>query len=240
MYMYIYIICTYCTHVHEDALLVAPAQLIGAWYWLKHILHIGWLFDIRTSRPEGCLWPRELWFNIHVHQKLAMQQWNGNGVLPVWASAMARVMALLEMALFLWLVSDTSSSLGREGEGFPLPPMLVKAAAWLLKRAVQTSQPVQEGRRRKEGRGRRKMMFNIIYIHCMLTCERSEMFTYSICQHVDRRRIKATTPKKTTLLFPKRKRRPASCGIQIHDILCTRRVLYQLSHRGSSLMNRVL
>ena len=36
--------------------------------------------------------------------------------------AMARVMALLEMALFLWLVSDTSSSL--------------EAAAWFLKRAA--------------------------------------------------------------------------------------------------------
>ena len=30
---------------------------------------------------------------------------------------MVRVMALLEMALFLWLVSDASSSLGREGGG---------------------------------------------------------------------------------------------------------------------------
>ena len=49
---------------------------------------------------------------------------------------MARVMALLEMALFLWLVSNISSSLGREGEGFPPPPMLVKAAAWLLKQTA--------------------------------------------------------------------------------------------------------
>ena len=51
---------------------------------------------------------------------------------------MAHVMTLLEMALFLWLVSDTSSSLGREGGGggFPPLPMLVKADAWFLKRAV--------------------------------------------------------------------------------------------------------
>jgi hypothetical protein len=47
---------------------------------------------------------------------------------------MARVIALLEIALFLWLVSDISSSLGRLGEGLPLallplPPP--KAAAWL-------------------------------------------------------------------------------------------------------------
>ena len=77
------------------------------------------------------------------------------GVLPVWASAMARVMALLEMALFLWLVSDTSSSLGREGEGFPPPPMLIKAAAWFLKQAAAwENTSACEGRERGREGGR--------------------------------------------------------------------------------------
>lgn len=51
--------------------------------------------------------------------------------LPALASAMALLMALLEMALFLLFASDASSS-----EGCLLEPMALSAAAWFLKRAA--------------------------------------------------------------------------------------------------------
>ena len=47
------------------------------------------------------------------------------------------------------------------------------------------------------------------------------------------RQGKATTPKDNSF-FPKRKRRAASGRIQPCDILCTKQMLYQLSHQGSS------
>ena len=46
---------------------------------------------------------------------------------------------------------------------------------------------------------------------------------------IETRQSKATTPEDNSI-FPKRKRRAASGGIQTRDVLRTRQTLYQLSH----------
>ena len=50
---------------------------------------------------------------------------------------------------------------------------------------------------------------------------------------IETRQSKATTPEDN-LCFLKRKRRAASGGVRTCDILRTRQMLYQLSHRGNS------
>ena len=61
-------------------------------------------------------------------------------------------------------------------------------------------------------------------------------FMYCTCTCIISYRDKANASNNTrrqSFFFPKRKRRAASGGTRTHDVLRSRQMLYQLSHRGS-------
>ena len=64
-----------------------------------------------------------------------------------------------------------------------------------------------------------------VHVQCTRTCT---------CIISYRDKANASNDTRRQLFFSKRKRRAASGGTRTHDVLHSRQMLYQLSHRGSS------